>query len=97
MPHHHGQILEVSKFTSDGPYRILTGCYKGRTQKQVFGGVTANGELWREQQTRSLRIGGTGRINNFLSVAGQIADDKIELSNANFECHEAQDKEVDHP
>jgi hypothetical protein len=94
---HDSQITQIGKLAGDVLHSILAGCYKGRTQKQVFGGVTANSKFWRQQKPGTVGIGSTRGVNDFLGVAGQIADDKIELGYTDGECHGTQNKEMDYP
>jgi hypothetical protein len=70
---------------------IIAGSNKSWAKKQVFTGITANGELWGEQQSNAISVSQSGGIDNFVGVAAHVTNHKIKLGNADFECHGPQE------
>jgi predicted N-acyltransferase len=71
---------------------IITGCNKGWPEKEVFSGITADRQLGGEQQAGTGRMGTAGSGDDFLCIARQVADDKVELGNTGTQGHGRQKK-----
>jgi hypothetical protein len=59
-----------------------------RPQVQIFGGIAANGEFGRDQQTHTAVIGGAGGVDDFVGIALHVTDGEIELGYTELKRHE---------
>ena len=87
VPHHDRHARQICQFGDDALQGLVTGADEGGAQKQVFRCVAANRQFRRKEKAGTIGMGAPCRHNDFLRIAGQVADDKIELGNADFESH----------
>jgi hypothetical protein len=59
-----------------------------RPQVQIFGGITANGEFGRDQQTHTALVRGAGSVDDFVGIAQHVTDGEIELGYTELKRHE---------
>ena len=82
MPDHHHKVFQVGQLAGDHLYGIITGGDKRGAQEQVFGRIAADRQLGRQQQARTLRVGGAGGFHDFAGIARHVAHGEIELGTA---------------
>ena len=87
MAHHHSQAGQGRCRRHHLGQGLLTGCEKRRPQIKILGGVAAQGQLGRQQQPGSGRVGILGSANDLAGVARQVAHHEIELGDADGEGH----------
>jgi len=58
---------------------------KSRAQEKVFSGITANGQLGREQQSGAVCIGLARSVDDLAGIARHVTHTVVELGNADFQ------------
>ena len=67
--------------------RIGAGAHERRPQQQVFGRIAAQTELRREDEARTLLVSTASGIDDLVGVAGEVADDGIDLRQRHLHGH----------
>ena len=86
--HHHVQILELGQVGSQPGKRLLGFCVECIAQQQVLGWIADQRQFRREHDIGARFKGAAGKVEDLGTVAGQIADRTIHLSNCDFDCHD---------
>ena len=86
--HHHVQILELGQVCGQPRKRFLRFCVECIAQQQVLGWIADQRQFRREHDIGARLKGAAGKVEDLGTVAGQIADRTIHLSNCDFDCHD---------
>ena len=70
---------DVARRASDFVQRVLVVAYEGRLQQQVFGRIPRQSQLGKRDELGAGVFGGANRIDDSISVAGQVANRGIDL------------------
>ena len=81
---HAGQPLERAGHLVHG---IIAGGDEGRSQEQILGRIAADRQFGGQQQSGAGRVRLACGLDDAACVARHVADDEVELRDADLECH----------
>ena len=82
--------MHASQISKLGLYerhrRLASGNERG-PQKQVFGGITANGQFGRDEQANATLVSRASGVNDFAGIARHVTNSEIELGYTELKRH----------